>query len=200
MFGYRDALEFVLRWEGGFVDDRDDRGGRTNKGVTQKTYDSFRKRQSLPPKDVLHISDDEVADIYETMYWKKARCHLLRDKLAFCHFDTAINMGPNRAVRIIQRATGCTEDGIFGPGTQKACEACDLGQALITYCDIRDGLYHQFARRPRQEKFLKGWMNRLNSLRQALGLPGYEDAADIVPEPTVRIEDLLESAPLEKID
>ena len=200
MFGYKDALRFVLRWEGGFVDDPADRGGRTNKGVTQATYDSYRKRQSQSPKDVLHITDDEVADIYESMYWKRARCHLLRDRLAFCHFDTAINMGPNRAVRIIQRSTGCTEDGIFGPGTQKACEDCDLGQALIAYCDIREGLYRRFASRPRQDRFLKGWMNRLNSLRRTLGLPGYEGLEDIVPELTVRIEDLLESAPLENFD
>jgi len=34
------ALPFVLRWEGGYVDHPDDPGGRTNKGVTQKTYDS----------------------------------------------------------------------------------------------------------------------------------------------------------------
>ena len=33
---YNDALAFVLRWEGGFVDDPDDHGGRTMKGVTQK--------------------------------------------------------------------------------------------------------------------------------------------------------------------
>lgn len=197
MYAYRDALNFVLKWEGGFVDDPDDRGGRTNKGVTQGTYDIYLKRKSQPPKDVLHISEGEVADIYRSMYWKGAKCDLLRDKLAFCHFDTAVNMGPRRAVRIVQRATGCAEDGIFGPATQKACEACDLGEALISYCEIRGGLYRTFASRPKQQKFLRGWMNRLNSLRRTLGLPVPEGLGDIVPEPTARISDLAEGIELE---
>ena len=42
------SLPFVLRWEGGFVDHPNDPGGRTNKGVTQKVYDAWRKRQGLP--------------------------------------------------------------------------------------------------------------------------------------------------------
>ena len=39
---YNDALAFVLRWEGGFVDDPRDRGGRTMKGVTQNVYNAWR--------------------------------------------------------------------------------------------------------------------------------------------------------------
>ena len=38
---YNDALAFVLRWEGGFVDDPHDHGGRTMKGVTQNVYNAW---------------------------------------------------------------------------------------------------------------------------------------------------------------
>ena len=31
---------FILRWEGGFVNDKDDLGGSTNMGVTLATYRS----------------------------------------------------------------------------------------------------------------------------------------------------------------
>lgn len=40
--GFTRAITFILKWEGGFSDDPDDRGGRTNKGVTQKVYDTWR--------------------------------------------------------------------------------------------------------------------------------------------------------------
>jgi len=40
---FETALPFVLRWEGGFVDHPADPGGRTNRGVTQRTYDAWRQ-------------------------------------------------------------------------------------------------------------------------------------------------------------
>ncbi|MBW8638419.1 hypothetical protein K1W69_14575 [Hoeflea sp. WL0058] len=198
MFSYAQALKFVLRWEGGFVDDPDDRGGRTNKGVTQATYDAWRSGRSLSSKDVLYITDGEVADIYQSMYWKGARCDRLRDKMAFCQFDTAVNMGPRRAVRILQRATECEEDGVFGAATQAACDGCDIDSALLAYTEIRATYYHMFAMKPGQGKFLKGWMNRLNSLRKALGFPATETMSGEVSETTARIPDLAEGEALDE--
>jgi lysozyme family protein len=63
------SLPFVLRWEGGFVDHPNDPGGRTNKGVTQRVYDAWRKRQGLPVRDVKRLDDTELHRIYESGYW-----------------------------------------------------------------------------------------------------------------------------------
>ena len=86
------ALPFVLRWEGGFVDHPNDPGGRTNKGVTQKVYDAWRRRQGLPQRDVKMIEHNEVLAIYEGGYWIPPRCDLLERQLDLVHFDTAVNM------------------------------------------------------------------------------------------------------------
>ncbi len=59
------ALPFILRWEGGYVNDPDDPGGATNKGVTQRIYDDWRKRQGLPPRDVRQLEEAELQAIYE---------------------------------------------------------------------------------------------------------------------------------------
>lgn len=194
------ALPFILRWEGGFVDDPDDRGGRTNKGVTQGVYQAWRADQGLPAQDVRRINDQEVAAIYYERYWLTAKCDALRSKLDLAAFDTAVNMGPNRAIKILQEAVGCTADGVFGPATRAACESCDAGEAMINYCDVREGFYRTLARRPGQDKFLKGWLNRLNALRHELGLPGYEGTDEPTPDPAFpapRIPDLAAGAPLE---
>jgi lysozyme family protein len=197
---FTDSLRFILRWEGGFVDDPDDRGGRTNKGVIQGVYNSWRADQALPQQDIKQIDDQEVAAIYYQRYWLAAKCDALRGKLDFATFDTAVNMGPNRAIKILQRATGCDADGVFGAKTQAACDSCDLGEAMINYCDVRESLYRSFATRPGQAKFLKGWLNRLNALRHELGLPGYESTIESAPDPAApapRVPDLAEGAPLE---
>ena len=111
--GFLASLPFVLRWEGGFVDHPKDPGGRTNKGVTQRVYDAWRRRQGLPVRDVKGLEDTELHRIYEAGYWLPPRCDRLARRLDLVHFDTAVNMGPGRAVRFLQKAAGCGVDTSF---------------------------------------------------------------------------------------
>jgi lysozyme family protein len=174
------ALRFVLRWEGGLVDHPDDPGGRTNKGVTQKVYDGWRKRQGQVPQDVKLIDDAEVHAIYAADYWLPPRCDLLATPLDLVQFDTAVNMGVGRAVRFLQAAVGCGVDGDFGPGTERAVAGCDTGGTVADYCRRREAFYRGLVEKnPKLAVFLKGWMNRLNALRKEAGLPGFESAAPL---------------------
>jgi lysozyme family protein len=188
------SLVFVLRWEGGFVNNPNDPGGRTNRGVTQKVYDGWRARQGLPVRDVKLIDDREVEAIYESDYWLAARCDLLDDPLYLVQFDTAVNMGVGRAVRFLQMAVQCPVDGDFGPGTQKAFAACDRGAAVIRYCNAREGYYLRLIEKnPKLATFKNGWMNRLNALRKEAGLPGFEAARELAPPggaPFMRVPDI----------
>jgi lysozyme family protein len=177
---YPKALRFILRWEGGFVDDPADRGGRTNRGVTQRTYDSWRSRQGLAPRDVKGIEEAEVSAIYEGDYWIPPRCDILASPLDLVEFDTAVNMGPRRAVRILQTVLGCGVDGAFGGDTIAAAATCDPGNTVVEYCKVREGIYRGIVQRdPTQARFIKGWMNRLNALRAEAGIPGLEAAVKV---------------------
>lgn len=177
---FQASLPFILRWEGGYVNHPADPGGATNKGVTQRVYDDWRVRQGMPARDVRQITDDEVHAIYEAGYWTPPRCDLLPRPLDLVQFDTAVNMGVGRAVRMLQASLGCGVDGDFGPGTQRAAEACDAGAAVAAYCDRREAYYRGLAQKnPKLAVFLKGWMNRLDALRREVGLPGYEAAAPL---------------------
>ena len=173
--GFDTALTFVLRWEGGFVDNRADPGGRTNRGITQKVYDRWRDLKTLPRQDVKLIDDTEVREIYEDQYWLAAHCNVLEQPLGMVQFDTAVNMGVGRAVRFLQTAVGCTADGVFGSATQSAMAARELGATLASYCNTRQSCYEGLvAANPALAVFMGGWMNRLNALRAAVGLPGLE--------------------------
>lgn len=171
------SLPFVLRWEGGFVDHPNDPGGRTNKGVTQRVYDAWRKRQGLPVREVKRLDDTELHRIYESGYWIPPHCDRLARQLDLVHFDTAVNMGPGRAVRFLQKAAGCGVDGDFGSQTEKAVQACRPGDLIASYCATREAYYRELVRRNASlGVFLKGWLNRLNALRHEVGLAGFEAA------------------------
>jgi lysozyme family protein len=174
------SLPFILRWEGGYVNHPADPGGATNKGVTQRVYDDWRTRQGLPARDVRQLEDAEMHAIYEADYWLPPRCDLLQRQLDLVQFDTAVNMGVGRAVRMLQGALGCDVDGDFGPATRRAADACSLGATIKAYCDAREAYYRRLAeQRPKLAVFLKGWLNRLNALRKEVGLPGFEAAVPL---------------------
>jgi len=192
------SFPFILRWEGGFVDHPSDPGGLTNQGVTQRTYDAWRRRQGLPTRDVKAIEASEVGAIYENDYWLASHCDVLPAAMALAQFDTAVNMGVGRAVRILQTAVGTKADGAFGSGTAQAVAACDPGTALVAYCDTREAVYRGLVvKNPKLAVFLKGWLNRLNALRRQLGLPGVESADDFEVGPVERVPDLVGDEPLE---
>lgn len=106
------CLAVTLGYEGGRVDDSKDPGGRTNKGVTQRTYDAWRRKHGLATRDVYDISDDEVSGLYFADYWTPAGCDGLSRGLDLCHFDATVNSGSRSADKWLataQRKTGTAD-------------------------------------------------------------------------------------------
>lgn len=194
---FHQAMQFVLRWEGGLSDHPSDPGGRTMKGVTQATYDAWRQGHALFKRDVALIEQNELDAIYHNNYWRVAHCEQLRAALGLVQFDTAVNMGPGRAVRILQTAVGTAVDGAFGPMTRAACDSCTLPDTATRYCDIREGIYRRLARRPGLHVFLNGWLNRLDDLRGAAGIPGFSRPRSAPSVIARRIPDLAPGEALE---
>ena len=162
------ALEFVLRWEGGYANHPSDKGGETNFGVTSAVYKHYRIKSGLAQRSVRLISPLEVRQIYHQNYWFAAHCSLLPSKLALCHFDWAVNAGTSRAIKTLQQVVGVTADGIIGPVTKKAFTSALATHKENTLCDrynaVRESCYRRWGVGS-QVVFLKGWLNRLNALR-----------------------------------
>lgn len=165
------CLNVILRFEGGLSDVRGDKGGLTNCGITQATYDQFRKDSSLLSRSVAQITPDEISSIYKTYYWFAAKCHLLPEPLDLYTFDAAVQHGPGRAVKQLQTALGTDADGQLGPKTiealqeeVKAGQIRELADHLIA---IRLDFYHAIVDHdPSQVKFIAGWESRIDKLRR----------------------------------
>lgn len=85
------CLDFTLAQEGGYVVDD---GGPTNFGITQHTYDHWREQFGLKPAPVRYITQANVANIYQALYWDAAKCDQLPIGIDLCVFDWAVNSGP----------------------------------------------------------------------------------------------------------
>lgn len=162
---FQEALGFTLRWEGGYVNHPAERGGETNRGITTATYRAYRQGRGLPVQSVQLISEAEVREIYERLYWQPARCGMMQRPLAIAHFDTAVSFGVGGATMFLQEILGLRVDRVFGPVTQRAIAQAshlDLAQRL---CRARiDYRYRRVTRDPSQRIFLQSWLNRDNDL------------------------------------
>lgn len=155
------SLTLVLQHEGGFVDDPQDPGGRTNKGVTQAVYDDWRTKEGLPKRDVKLLNGYEVGAIYKKRYWDAVSGDSLPTGVDYCIFDFAVNSGTNRAARYLQRAMGLLEDGQIGPLTIAAAAAESPASLIEKVCALRLNFLKQLKV---FDRFGKGWTTRVSDV------------------------------------
>lgn len=146
---FKKALKFVLAHEGGYVNNPNDLGGATNKGITQNTYNSWLKSQGKASKDVRNITDSEVEQIYYKNYWLAAGCDKMSKVFALLAFDTAVNMGVSRVSEFMREAEYLYPEKFLLARAEK---------------------YNEFAKVSSQRQFLHGWLNRLFDLKNFVGL------------------------------
>jgi len=156
------SLEMVLKHEGGFVDHPEDPGGATNKGITHKTYSDFLGRPLEDVGELKNISDDHVQLIYKQGYWDKVKADDLPSGLDFAIFDWAVNSGPGRAAKALQKVVGATADGAIGPKTLEAVEAADAAETIKAVADEREAFYRGLRT---FNTFGKGWLRRNKETR-----------------------------------
>ena len=151
----------TAKWEGGFVNHPKDPGGATNYGVTQGTYDGYRRRWGLAKRSVSNISADEVRDIYAD-YWSKVAGDGLPVGVDLAVYDFGVNSGPPRAVKYLQQVVGSHRDGVMGPETLKAVAAMDAADIAARLCDARMAFLKGL---PTWRTFGRGWTNRVKDIR-----------------------------------
>lgn len=158
---FASALAAVLVHEGGYVNDPQDPGGATNKGVTQRVYDDWRRSQGLSPRSVRSLEQAEVEAIYRKLYWNRCRCDDLPSGVDYCVFDFAVNSGTVRASRYLQRAVGVADDGQIGPVTLAAVKAKPACEIIAAISAARLDFLGQL---PTFARFGRGWTTRVGDV------------------------------------
>ena len=167
------AFNHILRVEGGFVDNPNDPGGRTNLGITQRTFSQWLQKSGLPNADVKNIQREEAYSIYRDQYWLEGLCHALPHPLSIYHFDGYVNLLPKDAGRVLQRALKLHApelkvDGVVGPITIRTANhlECDL-KVRSEYLWERIRLYIRKVKANKSKlEFLPTWLWRLDKLRE----------------------------------
>lgn len=164
---------FILSFEGGYSNHKNDRGGATNKGVTLATwkvcgYDKDGDGD-IDENDVKLITEKDAVDlVMRPHFWDKCGGDFIHDQsVANALVDWAWNSGKAVPVKAVQAMLGLVADGVVGPKTIAAINKYPRQEKLF---DAIQQSRIQFIERiieknPSQEVFRKGWMRRINSIR-----------------------------------
>lgn len=162
----------TVRREGGYVDNPDDRGGKTKYGITEKVA-----RQNGYEGDMKDLPLDFAVMVYKKKFWDIIHLdEIINPIMREFMFDACVHHGPRWAVRIAQRAYNALnkdtimEDGVIGPQTVNALNIEEYQQDLcVWYLLVRGNYMYDIANNDSSQKtFIRGWGNRLEGLLQKI--------------------------------
>ena len=165
MADYKKLIPFILKWECGFVNDPLDKGGATNKGVTIATFRQFYGADATV-EQLNGITDKQWNHIFKSGYWNRWLADEIRSQSVANILVDWLWLSGSPAIKNPQRLLGVVPDGAVGPKTIAAVNAVgarklfdDIKAARVQY--INDII----VRTPTNERFRRGWMNRLDALQ-----------------------------------
>lgn len=183
-------LPYILRWEGGFVNDPADTGGATNKGVTIATWKRCGYDKDgdgdIDVRDLKIITNADVRDkVLKPAFWDRWKADKIQSqKVANILVDWVWGSGKHGIV-IPQRLLGVTADGIVGNKTLSAVNFADPDQLFDVIYNARVKFLKDIAassvaayerrigRKAREselmkytkKRFIKGWLKRLADIK-----------------------------------
>lgn len=167
-----EIINRIISIEGGYSNDPADSGGETNYGITKGTAMAYGYKGAMSK-----LPRELAFSIYEDKYWDSVKASLiacLAVSIAEEVVDTAINCGPSRASKFLQRSLNVLNnkekhyqdiavDGRIGNITLYALEQYlkvrDEAVLLSMLNVLQGAFYVELAeRREKDEKFVYGWL------------------------------------------
>jgi len=181
MANFNEAFNKTMGHEGGYVNDPDDVGGETYRGIARRYHPhwpGWNLIDDMKPNIDNVALDQYVRDFYEDHYWDVNRLDDFDDQdVANEMFDTGVNMGVGRAGRFLQECLNYLNrngslfddlvvDGKIGPASMAALneiESHNDTEILLLMLNVCQGRHYMeyMKKSPTQEKFARGWFKRV---------------------------------------
>jgi lysozyme family protein len=160
------AINRVLGLEGGYVNDPNDRGGKTNFGISD-LRDGIAdglidlNLDGIGDIDPKNLTYQQAVSIYYKEYWLANHCHQLPECIAVMVFDIAVNQGSRFACKTLQAVAGVNPDGLIGNKTLSAVNLSSTFYLLMKCTHLRLARYIALVKKDESQlMYLQGWNNR----------------------------------------
>jgi lysozyme family protein len=168
MANYQLIVPFIIKSEGDWVDNPEDSGGETMKGITYATWQRY---YGATYSRFIAMADEDWSTIFKNGYWNVIKGDDINSqKIANTIVDFFWNSGGYAEVdsQILLNALfsdHLTVDGCFGQLTINAINEADATSFYNALIERRKQFYLDIVEKnPSQKEFLQGWMNRITNL------------------------------------
>ena len=163
-------FDYLLRVEGGYSNDENDKGGKTKFGIIEEEARDFGYKGNMQD-----LTKDFAKNIYLKKYYLGNKLDkVVNDKTALSICDWAVNSGRNGTKNVqvaLNQINGSdlVVDGIIGNKTLEVLNATDPEKFLEVYHNLQRIYYKEKVEADRtQEGFLIGWLNRIQRKEEYL--------------------------------
>ena len=160
---FNKTFEYILSVEGGYSNDKADKGGKTKYGIIE-----VEARKYGYKGDMKDLTKDIAEDIYKNKYYLSNNLDKIKDKrVALSIADWTINSGSwglKKAQQTINILKGdiLAVDGVLGEKSIQAINSINPEMFLNQYHELQRKFYKAIVdNNPSQSVFLKGWLNRV---------------------------------------
>ena len=155
-------IPIIKRWEGGYGELKNDKGGATNSGVTIAVFQSVYGKNKTK-NDLKKMTDEQWDYIFTKLFWNKWKADEIKNQSIANILVDWCWMSGNIGVKKVQELFGLKVDGIVGSKTLGKINSVDGEWLFKRIWEMRLNYYNKIVKNnPSQKVFLKGWMNRLN--------------------------------------
>lgn len=157
----------------GVVKVKGDSGGATLCGITLRTFEEWRREHAgtnglreASEEELARLGYEEWLAILRTMFWDGCKGDRIENQSVANMLVDWRWVNGKQGVRDAQWVLSLVADGIVGPKTLAALNASPASGVFARLKGARERSYRRIVeRRPSQEKFLKGWLNRVDSIK-----------------------------------
>lgn len=172
MADFNPAFAATMKVEGGYVNDPQDPGGETYKGVARKfnskwegwiIIDMAKQAGNFPANLDSNVSlQEKIKTFYEINYWDKVRGDdITNQDIAESIFDFAVNAGTIASSKLAQITVKAEPDGVIGPVTLQKINAEEPRVFLALFALSKIARYVSICeKRQDSKKFFYGWVKR----------------------------------------
>jgi lysozyme family protein len=178
----------VSKWEGGYVNDKTDRGGATNMGITLNTWRAVSYDKDgdgdIDANDIRLLTKEDFYPVLK-QYWNRWQGDNIRNQSVANILVNWVWMSGKWGIIIPQRILELNADGIVGAKTLKAVNSANQKEFFDKVYEAKKTFFEDLAKNSliayekklgrkatekekieyTQYRFLDGWLNRLKDFK-----------------------------------